>query len=62
MNSMMIIEKGIIKKFGGVISIGQVLSSGRKHNIIEDLEKAIDMMSISTTGKADKSCGSIPVI
>ncbi len=45
-NSLMIevenpLEKGIIEKFGGVIAIGQVLSSGKKEKIIQELDKQI---------------------
>lgn len=32
------LEKGIIEKFGGVIAIGQVLSSGKKEKIIQELQ------------------------
>lgn len=34
-------EKGIIEKFGGVISIGKIISSGKLNKVIEDLDNKI---------------------
>jgi len=35
------LEKGIIERFGGVISIGEVLCSGEKQNLLKELDKQI---------------------